>query len=222
MNKRDNSYLFQPEFVIPDHINTILCFGDSNTWGWDPNGGGQLDHPWPILLQQILEPYQWIIDGQCGRSINHNQSEKGIHSGEVDFQKYQPNHQLLLLMLGTNDLCRDFALSPGQIAENLAKLCSRWPHHQKVIMAPPPITLLSPDWRPLFAGREDDSLQLAECYQELATELECGFFNVGDIALPGKDGVHLCAEGHQLVALALAKYLKCEPPHRCPGIDVAD
>lgn len=34
----------------------VVCFGDSNTYGYDPGGyiGGRYDHPWPALLAEKL------------------------------------------------------------------------------------------------------------------------------------------------------------------------
>ncbi|MFM2480970.1 GDSL-type esterase/lipase family protein [Celerinatantimonas sp. YJH-8] len=218
MNKLDNSYLFQPEFVIPDHVNTILCFGDSNSWGYNPNNARQLEHPWPVLLQQILEQYQLKNDSQCGRTIYASLPAKGLTCGQAAFTEHTTAHTLLLMMLGTNDLCCDFALSPVQITEQLAQLVSGWPTPQLVIMAPAPMTTLSPLWYPYFAGREEDSFILANHYQQLAKQIGCGFFNVGDIATPGQDGIHLCAAGHRLLAQELAEYLLPESTPPCPNL----
>jgi dihydroflavonol-4-reductase len=37
-------------------MRTILCYGDSNTWGYDPRTGGRYDHKtrWPMVLKKIL------------------------------------------------------------------------------------------------------------------------------------------------------------------------
>ena len=48
----------------------ILCFGDSNTWGYKPDKTGRFDEKtrWTGLLQQKLGPeYHIIEEGLCGR-----------------------------------------------------------------------------------------------------------------------------------------------------------
>lgn len=207
MNKSDNSYLFQPEFIIPHYINTILCFGDSNTWGFTPERSDPIPRSWPVILQYYLNQYQVISDGQCGRTINHASPELGLVSGSDALQHYKMEGKLLLIMLGSNDLCCHFNLSAQTIAQALHQLIMEWPAHQLVIIAPAPMTLLSQRWLPYFTGREEDSMQLAHEYQMLAQKIGCGFFNAGDVAIPETDGLHLGPRGHELLAKAMADYL---------------
>ncbi|CAG8999059.1 MAG: hypothetical protein CENE_01023 [Candidatus Celerinatantimonas neptuna] len=207
MNKSDNSYLFQPEFIIPRYVNTILCFGDSNTWGFAPDSSDPIPRPWPVILQYYLNQYQIISDGQCGRTINHSSPELGLISGYDTLEHYKKEGKLLLIMLGSNDLCCHFNLSSEAITQSLHKLIMYWPPGQLVIIAPAPMTLLSKRWALYFKGREEDSMQLAHDYQNLAQKLGCGFFNAGDVATPETDGLHLGTRGHELLAKALADNL---------------
>ena len=51
----------------------IICFGDSNTWGYNPVTGERFDENtrWPMRMQQILgDEYQVIEEGQNGRTIS--------------------------------------------------------------------------------------------------------------------------------------------------------
>lgn len=50
----------------------IVCFGDSNTWGYDPVSGKRFDEDtrWTGRLQKLLgEDYCVIEEGQNGRTI---------------------------------------------------------------------------------------------------------------------------------------------------------
>ena len=52
-------------------LMNILCFGDSNTWGYKPDKTGRFDEKtrWTGLLQQKLGPeYHIIEEGLCGRT----------------------------------------------------------------------------------------------------------------------------------------------------------
>ena len=45
-------------------MKTILCFGDSNTWGFRPDGIGRFEWEarWPGILQRELSGYARIIE----------------------------------------------------------------------------------------------------------------------------------------------------------------
>ena len=70
----------------------VVCFGDSNTWGYDPKGylGGRYDHPWPEILAEKLH---------C-TVINWGENGREIPGNAVDFPA---DTDLLIIMLGTND-----------------------------------------------------------------------------------------------------------------------
>ena len=51
-------------------MKKIICFGDSNTWGYDAAGGGRLKKRWPVVLKELLgEESQVVEEGQNGRTI---------------------------------------------------------------------------------------------------------------------------------------------------------
>ena len=59
-------------------MRTILCYGDSNTWGANPATKGRYDHKtrWPMAMAQILnrdspaeDPGFWVVEeGLNGRT----------------------------------------------------------------------------------------------------------------------------------------------------------
>ena len=71
----------------------ILCYGDSNTLGFDPRSffGDLYERPWPVILSGH-PALQVLTDAACGREIP---------KGPIAFP---PDAELLILMLGTNDL----------------------------------------------------------------------------------------------------------------------
>jgi len=70
--------LFFYHRIVGDKMKTILCYGDSNTWGYDPKNLCRHDHNtrWPMALKNILnkdappdEPEWWVVEeGQGGRT----------------------------------------------------------------------------------------------------------------------------------------------------------
>lgn len=58
--------------MIKTSAKTILCYGDSNTWGNVPSSFLRYprDVRWPAVLQNLLgEDYEVISEGLCGRTL---------------------------------------------------------------------------------------------------------------------------------------------------------
>lgn len=177
----------------------ILCFGDSNTYGYDPRGyfGGRYDHPWPELLAEKTG-HEIINAGENGREIPPAAFVPGLVSSCKPFD-------LLILMLGTNDLLQ--GASAAVTASRMeAALRALLPHCPKILLtAPPPMKRGA--WVP-----EDtlvsESHHLADQYRLLAESLSLPFADTRgwEISL-AYDGVHFTEEGHRAFASRLSKYL---------------
>lgn len=108
----------------------ILCFGDSNTWGYIPGSGGQrydLDQRWTGILQQELGVGTRVIEeGLNGRTTLWEDPTVPLRrSGLAWLPACLDSHRpldLVVLMLGTNDLKVQFALTPEEIAFGAARL----------------------------------------------------------------------------------------------------
>ncbi len=82
-------------------MKTIVCLGDSITYGYDNNSKmrsyTQVSTPYPLALQQILgEKYQVINSGNTGWQARQTLD----HLNKLVF-KYEPD--VVILMLGIND-----------------------------------------------------------------------------------------------------------------------
>ena len=105
-------------------MKTILCFGDSNTWGYSPAGGPRFDiHTrWAGVLRDTLgESHHIIEEGLCGRTTVLDDAIEGgaIKNGKRYLPACIHSHcpfELFVLLLGTNDLKQRFNLPPGDIA----------------------------------------------------------------------------------------------------------
>ena len=165
----------------------IICFGDSNTYGYDPQGyfGGRYD-----------ADSRWvdILAVETGWTVcNMGQNGREIPSAAPAFPD---DTDLLIVMLGTNDLLQ--GRSPEQAAERLERfLLSLSLNRSKLLLiAPPPVKRGAwvPDQQLI-----DDSHSFAQLCQTLAEQLGIRFADAGkwDISL-AYDGVHFTEQGHKI------------------------
>lgn len=208
MNNSDNSYSHPQTTWYGHKITKILCFGDSNTWGHAPLSDNQLNNRWPRQLKTELPHFEWIIDAMPGRTSRYDEPMLGLTSGEAAFRRYASEETLLILMLGTNDLCQTLKLSLPQITQSLQALIDGWPVQQLLLIAPAPLGQLTPRWLPYFAGRQSDSQQLAQHYLKLSQQLGCDFIDAAKCCNVADDGLHLNAYGHNQLANTLVSHLK--------------
>ena len=175
----------------------VICFGDSNTYGYDPRGyfGGRydVDSRWVDILAMETG---WTISnmGQNGREIP---SAAPVFPEDTD---------LLIIMLGTNDLLQ--GRSPEQAAERLERFLSGLSLNQSKILliAPPPVALGA--WVP-SQQLIDDSRTFARLCQTLAERLGIRFADAGKWDIPlAYDGVHFTEQGHRAFAAGLLEELR--------------
>ena len=175
----------------------VICFGDSNTYGYDPRGyfGGRYDADsrWVDILAMETG---WTISnmGQNGREIS---SVAPAFPDDTD---------LLIVMLGINDLLQ--GRSPEQAAERLERFLSSvsMDRSKILLIAPPPVTLGA--WVP-SQQLIDNSRAFARLCQTLAERLGIRFADAGkwDISL-AYDGVHFTEQSHKAFAAGLLEELK--------------
>lgn len=172
----------------------VICYGDSNTWGYDPRSRAGEMYPAGSRWTDILAD-------KTGWNINN----QGVNGREVPEEPaYIPQDtDLFLVMLGTNDLLQ--LDTPEAAAERMERFLSGQNAKRLVIIAPPP--MVQGEW----VQDEDliaDSKRMAELYRILAERLGVRFLDAGawNVAL-SHDGVHFTQEGHRAFAEGLAKEL---------------
>lgn len=203
-------------------MKRILCFGDSNTWGADPAGGGR--HPqevrWTGVLQRELgASYQVIEEGYNGRTTVFDDPVERRLSGLTYFYPCldsQSPLDLIILMLGTNDLKTRFAMDAYSIAQGFQQyldvlaVCPLCGEKPKVLLAAP--IEISPAYRnhPMFCHIFGDaadrrSRAFAPAYEAFAREHGLAFFNAAAYAgASDLDGVHMEPAEHQKLGIAFA------------------
>ena len=163
----------------------ILCYGDSNTLGFDPRSffGDLYERPWPVILSEH-PALQVRIDAACGREIP---------KGRIAFP---PDAELLILMLGTNALLQ--GADAEEINRRMDLFLSTVSGPEVLLLAPPP--LRRGEWvsDEILIAR---SFRLAEEYRLLARKMDIRFLDSGEWNIPLVfDGVHFTEEGHRRFA----------------------
>ena len=206
----------------------IVCFGDSNTWGYNPRTRERFpgDVRWTGRLQQLLgDGYQVLEEGQNGRTIASEDPCEGEKNGiraVIPCIESQMPFDLLILMLGSNDLKQKFGYAAidvaGEMQQMLEKIVTFGRYHMKKA---PRILLVAPPWfgegiRSSWLGdcfgyerATRISQELAPWYQQLAEMYECDYLDAAEFARAGStDSVHMEEDGHAALAQALADYVK--------------
>ena len=203
----------------------ILCFGDSNTWGYDPRGGRyDEDTRWPMRLQTLLgDGWAVIEEGFSGRTCVYDDPiEGGYKSGAAYLPPCLMSHSpldLAVIMLGTNDTKRRFNLTPMTIGEGMMQLVrltrlygadAQGNPPKVMIVAPPPIreNLMRSRHGECFGEQAIAvSKGLAAEYARIAKLLR--FFDAAGWAeVSASDAVHLTKEGHLGLADGLTRKIK--------------
>ncbi|CAN5572600.1 SGNH/GDSL hydrolase family protein [soil metagenome] len=201
----------------------ILCYGDSNTWGSDPETGSRFAPSvrWTGVLASQLGPgFTVIEEGLNGRTTN---LEDGIEEHR-DGRSYLPacleSHRpfdVITIMLGTNDLKERFHRSASDIAQSAAALgtlarrsgCGIAGAAPEVLLiAPPPLTS-SPGFSEMLAGGIEKSERFGERYAFFANRYGLHFLDAGIVIESSPiDGVHFQAAEHHKLGLAVADRIR--------------
>lgn len=197
---------------------TLLCFGDSNTWGYNPAGGTRYERisRWPGILSSLLGPsWNVIEEGLNGRTTVFSdplqKHRRGIDALEMLLETHAPL-DAVIIMLGTNDAKARFSATPFDIAMGWNMLAmavknSSAGHEEKapqlLLVCPPPILNIA-GLTETFSGAPAKSLRFAELCRNVAVELGCYFLDAGTIITADpSDGIHLSAESHKKLAHAI-------------------
>ena len=211
-------------------MKNVLCFGDSNTWGFVPESitaPHPARHPhdvrWTgVLSKELGQSFRVIEEGQNGRTTVHEDPFAVARSGKAILPALLESHKpldLVVMMLGTNDLKSVFGVSPGEIASGVRILAQMILSSDAGRAAKPPRLLLLcppavglhkhlPDLAAKFPNAQALSRELPRHYEALAASFGCGYLNTQSLVSPGSDGIHLDASSHVTLGKAVATAVK--------------
>jgi lysophospholipase L1-like esterase len=206
-------------------LPVVLCYGDSNTHGADPAGGGRFarDVRWPGVLASLLEGEARVIEeGLNGRTTVRDDPYSPGRNGLDYLLPCLDTHmpiEVLVIMLGTNDLKVTFGLAPSDIAAGaaalvdaaLASACGPDGGPPRILLVAPPALGAPSDVMDLwgFAGAHERNGALPRLYRTAALRSGVAFLDASAIvAADPADGVHLSAESHRTLAHAVAEAVR--------------
>ena len=216
-------------------MKTILCYGDSNTHGTLPIDFDLLETPfissryrlprgkrWTGILQRELGSGYYVIEeGLNGRTTVWDDPVEGVHKNGLKYlvpclESHAPI-DLVLLMLGTNDLKTKFSVSAFDIAFSAGVLVNTiqqsgfgpdGKNPKVLLICPPPLGKMS-YLSELFTEGVKNSLELAKHYKKIAKLYGCDFLDVAEIIRPSDiDGCHYEEKEVKKLGLALVKVVR--------------
>ncbi len=204
-------------------MKRILCFGDSNTWGWDPAKCDRYedDVRWTGILQKGLgQDFTVIEEGLNGRTTVWEDPVSGDKNGYRHLPVCLETHRpldLVVLMLGTNDLKNRFSVSAHDIANSICRLLElieKTPEAFRngkpavLLMSPPAVAEMS-DYKEAFIGAIEKSEKFAEEYRRVAADHGCHYLNTSDYIVSSPvDGIHLDRDEHRKLGEAVTNAVK--------------
>ncbi len=209
-------------------MKTILCFGDSNTWGarpltrLDDIARYGPDMRWGSVLRAALGEGFWVVEeGLNGRTTVWADPVEGEYkSGKSYLPACLESHaplDLVAIMLGTNDLKHRFGLSAWDIAAGagvLVRMVQASPFGPNgtaprvLLICPPPVAKLTL-FAEMFAGAPEKSREMARCYSAIAGQCRCDFLDAGQhVVSSDVDGIHLDPDQQQKLGRVVAERVK--------------
>lgn len=207
------------------NLRTVLCFGDSNTHGSTPYDRSEgmnrfsYEERWTTHLANGLgDGWQVLNEGLGGRTTTLDDPIEGWYKNGIKvlpaiLETHKPI-DLIVLMLGTNDLKMRFSLPASDIALGNERLirtirmtdCSSAPDGPKILLvAPPPVKEVG-RLKSMFAGGAQKSAQFAQCYAEIAARNNVSFLDAGQhIKVSDEDGIHYSAQTHKVLGEAITQ-----------------
>ncbi|MEO9572591.1 MAG: SGNH/GDSL hydrolase family protein [Tateyamaria sp.] len=204
---------------------TVLCFGDSNTHGtlamhhMGDRRRLARDQRWPSVMAETLGAnWDVIAEGHPGRTSVFEDPIEGEHkSGLRALHALLESHRpldLVLIMLGTNDLKARFGLSASDIALGIQRLALEVRRSDSGPNGTPPQVMLVAPVRvieagclaEIFAGAENTSTALPGHLAKIAASQNFGFADTNSVArVDPVDGIHLSEESHAAIGAHVAK-----------------
>lgn len=208
-------------------MKTVLCYGDSNTYGYDPRNGLRYQKAirWTTILQNLLgDEYEVVVEGLNGRTTAYDRPDGTFKNGLSYLTACLGSNKPLdyiIFMLGTNDCNADLNLSSKDIANGMEKLIettlseTEWMQDNRpdIIIVVPAAIGDNYQTSPFAYQLNDDSIrkshEIGPLYKEIAQKHNCKFLDCTNILeISSIDSEHLTENGHSKLAELLAQLIK--------------
>lgn len=193
-------------------MKKILCFGDSNTYGYIPNNGARYDKNtrWTGVLSLLSHGKFEIIEDGCNNrtAFAANPAGKIFTGYEILPELLTDDFEAVVLAIGINDTQFLYNLSSIEIASGVEKLINivkvKSPQAKILLVAPSILTedVLNGNFACLFDRTSiEKSRQLPLLYQKIAEKQNIEFLDLNSVAKTSSlDGLHYAPEQHLKIA----------------------
>ena len=200
----------------------LLCYGDSNTYGYDPNSGGRYPKEvrWTTILQNLLgEDYEVYVEGLNGRTTAYDRLDGSFKNGLSYLTACLNSHKPLdyiVFMLGTNDCNLDMGLTSEEICLGMQKLIEttkkeikNMQEYMPKIIVVVPAAIGNNYHNSPFAYQLDDysvkkSHEIVSLYKELCIKQDCIYLDASNLEISPIDSEHLTVKSHNELAHMLS------------------
>ena len=200
-------------------MKKILCFGDSNTFGYNPNNGSRYNENsrWTGILKNLCKNNYEIIEAGCNNRTAFSNNPDGIQfTGYMILPEYLKKfYDIIILAIGINDLQKFYNPTLEEfetgIENIIKKIRESLPNCNIIILSPSHITenILNSNFRFMFNQTSiEKSKQITPIYEKIANEYNCKFLDLNKIVIPSEiDGLHYEVEAHKKIAQSIITLL---------------
>jgi lysophospholipase L1-like esterase len=201
---------------------TILCFGDSNTWGYSPETGERLapEVRWPgVLAARLGSEARVIEEGLNGRTSAYDDPLDPILNGKTFLPVCLATHapiDVVVVFLATNDVFLPEGITAHYAAAGVGVLVDMVARSESGPQgaAPAVVAIVPPPFAPLGESEVsgpnavEQSQLFSEAFERMATERDVTVLDLRGVATSSPlDGIHFDVEGHRAIGEAVAAVL---------------
>ena len=201
-------------------MKKVLCFGDSNTFGFNPKNGSRFDKSsrWTGILQVLCKNEFNIIEAGCNNrtAFSDNPAGKMFTGYKILPDFFKQDLDFVILAIGINDLQFQYNVTLDSIStgmSSLVEMVKKSLRNSKIVLvSPTELTenvLKSPIFSTLFDETSiEKSKHLSKIYFEISKKYDCAFIDLNSIAIPSYiDGLHFEPSEHEKIAKIIFEHL---------------
>ena len=205
----------------------ILCIGDSNTWGYNPETGWRITNRWTRVMSNLCPEYEIIEEGLNGRTVNSIDPtfpERRVLSNLKAILMSHKPVDMVVMMLGTNEFKKIFPATAEYVGEGIEEcieiildknMWDRFLVPKLLVVSPVTIRSELKVNGDVFGGFEDKSVdeseRLADVLKNICVKYGVDFLDAAEYAEASLiDNIHMNEENHVKLGKALAERLKEE------------
>lgn len=200
-------------------MKKVLCFGDSNTYGFNPQNGARFgeDIRWTGQLKEMLKAEYMVIEAGANNRCCFSKNPEGEElQGLIAIEKYlELKPEIVILAIGINDLQKIYFNDELSIYNGVKKIINKIKEagNTKIILLIPSIlkkSVLNSFFNCLFdINSIEKSKLLPYIYKKIAKELNILYIDLNEIAETSNiDGLHYDKEGHKKISNAIINLFK--------------